>query len=199
MMIMYNEQQYSELEEYIQSVCGKSVDRIFHEIQSKYIHTDVYVIESPEDIRTYITVGMSCKDMNSLDNSFKNIELMCFSTSDFDISGEDSLCIANELVSISKYPFRENTWIGNMHTINTSPDFQNRFGFDFFLFMYSGMTTNVSGVGKVDFLNIIPLYKEEREWIVKNGPEKLLLDLVEKYGEEAFTINKLRDIIIPSK
>ena len=121
------------------------------------------------------------------------------STSDFDLSGEDSLCIANELVSISKYPFRENTWIGNMHTINTSPDFQNRFGYDFFLFMYSGMTTNVSGVGKVDFLNIIPLYKEERERIVKNGPEKLLLDLVEKYGEEAFTINKLRDIIIPSK
>lgn len=35
----------------------------------------------------------------------------------------------------------------------------------FMIFSYSGMTTNVSGVGKVNFLNIIPLYKEEREWI----------------------------------
>ena len=143
-----------------------------------------------------MTVGMRCKDQHSPDDTFKNIELMCFTTTDFDISSDDSSLIANELVAISKYPFRENTWLGNMHTINTGSKFKRRFEYDYFMFIYSGMTTNVSDTGEVSYLNLIPLYAKEYEWILANGPESFLTKLIEKYEVEAFTINKSRDIII---
>lgn len=196
---MYNEHQYAEFEAFISNICGEeSIRYVFHEIESEYIHTDVYVAESSEDLRTYMTVGMSCKDLNPPDDTFKNIELMCFTSTDFEISSDDSALIANELVAISKYPFRENTWLGNMHTINTSPKFKHRFGYDYFMFIYGGMTTNISDTGEVSYLNLIPLYAKEYEWIIKNGPESFLTKLIEKYEVEAFTINKSRDIIVSS-
>ena len=64
--------------------------------------------------------------------------------------------IANELVKISKFPFRNKTWLGPFHTINASEEFSKEFGFHYFLFDVLGEYDN-----SVVILKCIPVYEDE--------------------------------------
>ena len=194
-LAIYTPEQLSEIQTYIATNLGSNeTDYIAHEMESEYVHTDVLIVDNQVDLKVFASIGMGTKEMNTPDDYFKNIELMGFASEKLDIKSEESLIIAGELTRLTKFPFSENTWFGPGHTVNASEEFKKAFGYEYFLFAYSGFSVDVSGIGKVNYLTLIPLYKNERNYIVENGDTKFLKKLLAEYGEKAFVLNELRKV-----
>ena len=139
---------------------------------------------------------MGAKEMNSPIESFQNIELMGFASEKLDIKSEESLIIAGELTRLTKFPFSENTWFGPGHTVNASEEFKNAFGYQYFLFTYSGFSVEVSDIGNINYLTLIPLYENERNYIVENGDAQFLQKLLAEYGANILVLNEPRKNIV---
>lgn len=197
MLATYTPEQLSEIQTYIATNFGSNkTDYIAHELESKYVHSDILIVDNQTDLKVFASIGMSAKEMNSPIESFQNIELMGFASEKLDIKSEESLIIAGELTRLTKFPFSENTWFGPGHTVNASEGFKKAFGYKYFLFTYSGFSVDVSGIGKVNYLTLIPLYENERNFIVKNGDTKFLTKLLKEYGANIFLLNIQRKSII---
>lgn len=117
---------------------------------------------------------------------------MGFASEKFDIKSKESLIIVSELTRLTKFPFSENTWFGPGHTVNTSKEFQKTFGYEYFLFTHSGFSVKVSDIGNINYLTLIPLYKNERNFIVENGLTGFFQKHVYKYNQNFFILNEAR-------
>ena len=190
---MYTPEQLLEIQNFIKANFGSNeTDYISHELESKYVHSDVLIVDNQVDLKVFASIGMGAREMNSPIDSFQNIELMGFASEKLDVKSEESLIIAGELTRLTKFPFSENTWFGPGHTVNASEEFKNAFGYEYFLFTYSGFSVDVSGIGKVNYLTLIPLYENERNFIVENGDTAFLSKLLEEYGVNIFVLNETR-------
>ena len=148
---------------------GNNNGMIAHEIRSEYVHTDVLVMEPEDNVRTFATFGMGARRMNAPEPCANRVELiMMAAPKEEGEPHEKQLTICRELQSISKYPFRNNTWLGPGHTINASDKFKETFDYDFFLFAQYHHTLDVKDVGEVTFLIAIPVYEDERNWMASH-------------------------------
>lgn len=197
LLATYTPEQLTEIQTYIADNFGSNeTDYIAHEMESKYVHTDVLIVDNLADLKVFASIGMGSKEMNSPIDSFQNIEIMGFASEKLDIKSEESLIIAGELTRLTKFPFSENTWFGPGHTVNVSEEFHKVFGYDYFLFTYSGFSLEVSDIGNINYLTLIPLYENERNYIVENGDTEFLQKLLAKYGASIFALNEQRNKII---
>lgn len=193
----YTPEQLTEIQTYVANNFGSNkTDYIAHEVESEYIHTDVLIVDNQADLKVFASIGMGAKKINSPIDGFQNIELMGLASEKLDVKSEESLVIAGELTRLTKFPFSENTWFGPGHTVNVSEEFHKTFGYDYFLFTYSGFSLEVSDIGNINYLTLIPLYENERNYIVKNGDNELLEKLIKKYGADMFALGKPRKSII---
>lgn len=193
---LYTPEQQMELETFLSVNLGVAEeDYVVHEIESAYIHTDVMIVNNTDDGKVFASMGMGARTINTPKGEFKNIELMAFASADLDPTSERAMIIAAEMNAISKFPFRENTWFGPGHTINVSEEFRQAFGYEYFLFMYSGFTAEISGIGDVSYLVLIPLYANERDSIVKIGDVTFLDELLSNCGTDMLTLDKPRERI----
>ena len=172
---------------------------IAHETESDYVHTDVYIAEDEENgMRDFITFGMGAGRMNAPVEPFERIELVISASQDIDI-----IVPLGELVRLSKYPFRNDTWLGMGHTVNFTDDFNKTFGYEYVLLAPTSLvfsprdTTN--GVKNVIFLTVVPIYKDEREWIVENDSFVYMDLLYNKFGDDMFKVDVKREHYIPSE
>lgn len=193
LLATYTPEQLKEIQTYIATNLGSNdSDYIAHEMESKYVHTDVLIVDNQVDLKVFASIGMGAKEMNSPIDSFQNVEIMGFASEKLDIKSEESLIIAGELTRLTKFPFSENTWFGPGHTVNASEEFKKAFGYEYFLFTYSGFSAEVSDIGNINYLTLIPLYENERNYIVENGDTVFLPKLLEKYGGNMFVLNEPR-------
>ena len=193
----YTPEQLSEIQTYIATNLGSNkTDYIAHELESKYVHSDILIIDNQTDLKVFASIGMGAKEMNSPIESFQNIELMGFASEKLDIKSEESLIIAGELTRLTKFPFSENTLFGPGHTVNASEEFKNAFGYQYFLFTYSGFSVEVSDIGNINYLTLIPLYENERNYIVENGDAQFLQKLLAEYGANILLLNEPRKNIV---
>ena len=191
--VIYTPEQLTEIQTYIADNFGSNeTDYIAHEMESEYVHTDVLIVDNQADLKVFASIGMGAKEMNSPIDSFQNIEIMGFASEKLDIKSEESLIIAGELTRLTKFPFSENTWFGPGHTVNASEEFKKAFGYEYFLFTYSGFSAEVLDIGNINYLTLIPLYENERNYIVENGDTVFLPKLLEKYGGNMFVLNEPR-------
>ena len=190
---LYAPEQQMELETFLSVNLGVAEeDYVVHEIESAYIHTDVMIVNNTDDGKVFASMGMGARTINTPKDEFKNIELMAFASADLDPTSERAMIIATEMNAISKFPFRENTWFGPGHTINVSEEFRQAFGYEYFLFVYSGFTAEISGIGEVSYLVLIPLYANERDSIVKTGDVAFLDKLLSNCGTDMLSLDKPR-------
>ena len=197
LLATYAPEQLTEIQTYIATNFGSNqTDYIAHELESKYVHTDVLIVDNQTDLKVYASIGMGARKMNSPIDSLQNIEIMGFASKKLDISSDNSLMIASEITRLTKFPFSENTWFGPGHTVNASEEFKKAFGYDYFLFTYSGFSLEVSDIGNINYLTLIPLYENERNFIVENGDIVFLQKLLAKYGASIFALNEQRNNII---
>ncbi len=190
---MYTPEQLMEIENYIATNFGSNAtDYVAHEIESKYVHTDILIIDNPKDLKVITSIGMGARRMDAPNDSFQNIEIMGFASKKLKLKSKDELLLANEIIRLTKLPFSNNTWFGPGHTVNASRKFQEVFGYDYFLLAYSGFSVEISDIGNINFLTLIPLYENERNFIVENGDTEYLEKLVDEYGANMFILNEPR-------
>ena len=192
----YTPKQMEEIIGFIEENFGEG-EFIAHERESEYVHTDVNISDDGE-MKNLVTFGMGAGRMNAPVESFERIELVMNASQDVDI-----IVPLGELVRLSKYPFRNDTWLGMGHTVNFTDDFKKAFGYEYVLLAPSSLvfsprdTTN--GVKNVIFLTVVPIYKDEREWIVENNSFVYLDLLYNKFGDDMFKVDVKREHYIPSE
>lgn len=123
---------------------------------------------------------------------------MMYATRDMEVPSKESFIISDELFRISKFPFREDTWLGTGHTMDASKEFKEAFGYDFFALKKLSLSVNLTGIDEdIDFLLLVPIYEAEREWCVNNHTLAFLDQLNEKYDGKEFNIDFKRELFIP--
>ena len=192
---IYTPKQMEEIIGFIEENFGEG-EFIAHETESEYVHTDVSISDDGE-MKNLVTFGMGAGRMNAPVEPFERIELVMNASQDIDI-----IVPLGELVRLSKYPFRNDTWLGMGHTVNFTDDFKKAFGYEYVLLAPSSLvfsprdTTN--GVKNVIFLTVVPIYKDEREWIVENNSFVYLDLLYNKFGDDMFKVDVKREHYIPT-
>lgn len=177
---------------------------IAHETESEYVHTDVYIAENKErGMRDFITFGMGAAEMDAPFDVFNRMELAMHTSLDTEVKSRKGVEALSCLVDLSKYPFRNNTWFGWGHTVDVRKSFAETFGYEFVLlapssFLFSSAdTTNC--VENVIFAEVVPIYADEREWIVENDSFVYLELLHNKFGDDIVNVDVKREHYIPSE
>jgi hypothetical protein len=164
----------NEFEGFIEDNIGK-IENIVHEIVSEYVHSDVAIVHD-EDETTFVTFGVGAREMNAPEGMYKRFEISMSASKDT-LTDKQTFLIANELIKISKFPFRNNTWLGPFHTINASEEFSKEFGFKYFIFDVLSEYDN-----SVVILKCIPIYESEYEAVCSTQTGSI--DFLEKYYDK---------------
>lgn len=198
--ICYDTDEMDAYEAFIEENFGPMRDgTIAHELSSEYVHSDVQVFTSDwcDGDCMYVTMGMGARDQISPLMEYKRIELMIFSSE----KNKKDIDAINQLVGLSKFPFRNNTWLGPWHTIDAMDSFKEKFGFGAFLFLPEIYGEYITSDGDtVKLLPLLPLYTEEREVLMlcneesKSLKEKLIDKIAE--GEISFRIDDKRECLV---
>ena len=185
--IFYDEEQLEEMEQFIEKEWRTGNNgSICHEMKSEYVHTDVYVMADEEET-VLVTCGVGAREMNSPLPEYGHCEFILFASVDLQENAAESsklLTACTELTKVSKYSFREDTWIGPGHTINASDDFRETFGYSYFLFLEYPVCAKVSGIGEVRYLIAIPVYEDEVEEMTKRREYATFLKAYFDYFED---------------
>ncbi len=207
--VYYTEEQENEILAFINKEWGEDgAGLLAHEIQSEYVHTDVAVRENTEnECMAFVTFGMGAKEIDSPLPEYRRTELIAYASLAMKYASDDKqrrkqLVACSELVRLSKYPFANSCWFGPGHTINASDVFKEAFGYQYFIFAEYCETAELSRIGNVCFLVAIPIYEDERAWIVehRDGSSRFLrayLDSFEPEDNDIFAIDIPRKHIIP--
>ena len=195
--IMYTDKQFEILEEFARKNFGSHYDFVVHEITSEYVHTDIFIIKTSAGEKQFVTCGMGAREMKAPDNC-KRCELVMHASNSFIVTCEEACILSAELVRISKFPFREETWLGAGHTLDVSKKFKETFGFDYFAFVKLPFSASLPKIdGDINFLLAVPIYEEEREWCVNNHTLAFLEKLKEKYNGKGLYADFKREPFIP--
>ena len=208
--VFYNDVQEKEIRQFIQDQWGSEDNGfICHELVSEFVHTAIQAIGRINEGKVLITFGVGAREMNSPFSAFNRIELVLYASNGFNTYVDQGnvdryLTAAAELQSLSKYPFRNDTWFGPGHTVCASDAFSQEFSYSYFLFVEHVESACLSGIGTVHFLVGIPVYEEEQDWIVnnENGSGRFIKEYLDEFKrndnvENAFLIDVPRPVIIP--
>lgn len=190
------------------------IESVFHEILSDQVHIDVHWVKptSKNPFHVLVTSGMSDKAMNvpAEIDAPKYLELFVLLPPDWKIEAKNHETMENVfsdenaywpirwLKTIARFPHSYNTWVGWGHTIpngeNADP-FADSTKLGCMMLLPSFMLPESFFELKTDkktinFFCLLPLYKEEMDFKLKNGSNKLL----EKFDEFRIT-----DIIDPAR
>ncbi len=200
--IHYTEKQMEEAQFYIESTfCSENGGEgmIAHEITSEYVHSDVLVHKNADGKMVYASFGMGAREMNCPREGYERAELVMHASPETEIQTEKNMMLANTIVNMTKYPFLNDTWFGTGHTVDVNSSFRNEFGFDAFALLEMSEPCYMQDLGTVHFLTMIPIYKDERDWIIENGTFEYLELLFEEFGEEALYADKPRAHFVPDE
>lgn len=195
--IYYTMEQMEEILQFIRETFGEGGEYETHEVSSQYVHTDVAIIASEGEGRTFVTFGMGARSMHSPLAEWERTELVMFASDGLAPLTREGMAVAEELTRLSKFPFREDTWFGPGHTIDASETFRETFGYDSFLFFAPGIDTHLTDVGNVQFLIAVPIYQAEREWIMEHDSFTFLEALLELPEEDLFCADVRRESLLP--
>jgi tetratricopeptide (TPR) repeat protein len=185
--VTYTEAECNCVEAHIEKYFGK-YNKVFHEVVSPDIHVDIAVIEPCGDHNYYtlVTMGMGAWSMNVPEElkqlNVDRAELMICLPPDWqfdDLENEEWYWPLRWLKILARLPIEEDTWLGWGHTIPKGEPFAQNTGLSTILLLNPGafdrksFTCRLPG-GLVNFYQMVPLYKEETEFKVKNNTEILL-------------------------
>ena len=183
-----------EICEHFEKYIG-TIDSVFHEIVSEYVHIDVHWIKPTAEHPYHVlfTTGMSDYPMylpEGLDdpNSFSHAELMVYLPADWQISDEafkdnDNYWPVYFLKMIARFPHQYKTWMAEGHTIPNGeyaePIANTEFGCIFLMPPYLSapedfLRLETKDGTLINFYALIPIYPEEMELKLEEGVDTLL-------------------------
>lgn len=194
----YTDEQMAQVMDGVTCIFGEGEDgMIMHEIESEYVHTDVMTVEPNGANKAYATVGMGARVMEVPCERPERIELVMLASPDFDGDAHKKMVIGGELCALSKFPFKNDTWFGAGHTINASDYFKKEFGYGAFIFVDLGESVFVEDIGEISYLSLLPIYKDEHEYLMQSGYDAFLEWLYDNYGDAAFYVDSPREHFKP--
>lgn len=178
-----------EIDSYIQQHIG-SIDFVYHEIASDYVHVDVHHV-APEKDRPFhvlVTSGMSDKPMKAprAGARWKYAELLLLLPESWPLSEEafeeeENYWPIRELKRLARFPHEYKTWISHGHTIaNGDPaePFAKNTKFCNSMLYESISFPNLHplqiGEKEIFFWTVYPMYSEEVEFKLQHGSEALM-------------------------
>lgn len=190
------------------------IESVFHEIISDQVHIDVHWVKptTEKPFHVLVTSGMSDKAMNvpAEIDAPRYLELCVLLPGDWKMGGKNGETMENVfsdeniywpvrwLKTIARFPHSYNTWIGWGHTIPNGEEaepFANSTKLGCMILLPS-ITLPVEFAElktpkkTINFLCLYPLYKEEMQFKLKHGSDKLL---------EKFERHAIYDIIDPKR
>ena len=191
--LMYSVEEMEDLQAFIEEHFGESQDLLLHEIQSEYVHTDTAVVRTPADETAFVTFGISARPMTAPLQTLSRCELVAYASPSFNAKSNDGRVIGGELTRLGRFPFANDTWFGEGHTIDASDLFRDTFGYDAFLFLNTHESYIADVNSCVRFLALLPIYAEERQYIMENGSSGFLAALLARDGDSAMHADVRRD------
>ncbi len=201
-LYLYSEDEMRVVENHIREYIG-SFDSVFHEIVSEDIHVDIIIVP-PANGRNHYTVttlGMGAYLMDIpkkfQDSVCPRIELAITLPATWDFSEEAMQDESNYwpirlLKNLAHLPIYCDTFLAPTHTVDNEDFYGNTkfsgvvldFLQDYFPLddddAYKAHYCDISeDEGSVQFLQVIPLYKEELDYAVENGSPSLF-DIMEE-------------------
>ena len=199
MCVYYTLEEMKAVENYIESALGITDESGFdaHEIQSDYIHSDVLIRKNENGETVFASLGMGAREMKTPREGYERTELVMFCADEIEVDTEESFQLASTVNGMTKYPFLNDTWFGTGHTVSMSQSDKEKYGYDAFALLENTEPTEVTDLGVVHFLTMIPIYEDEREWIMENNTFDYLELLFEEFGRDALYVDKPREHFIP--
>lgn len=194
--VFYTSEQMERIQNFINETFGGGEEGfIGHELKSEYVHTDVAAVTTADGDRCFVTFGMSAREMAAPIPQLANAELLMYASKNMELTSQEARVIMSELQSLSKFPFRNDTFLGPGHTIAASSLFEETFGFDSLAFLPMEMT-QIGGVGDVLFLAVIPIHQQEREAMMAGNTFDIADRLLEEFGEELYYADSGREPLV---
>ena len=197
----------SQIESYIEEHIG-AVSCVYHELVSDEVHIDIHVVNPSEKRNSYtlITSGMSDQPMTTPPGKegYRYTELTLslpasWPMSEADLSKDQHYWPVRWLKTIARLPHHQDTWVSLGHTIpNGNPPvpfssatklcgwilsvpllFGRQFG-----------RLQIDNEKSVNFLSLVPIYKEEMEFKLRKGARPLIERLVRNKVNEIVNLNR---------
>lgn len=203
---MYTQKEMKTVDKYINETFGEC-PTVFHEIVSPDIHVDICIIPPGADrsFYTLVTMGMGAHRMNVPEElkefKLERAELLITLPSDWKIQDQDERWYwpIRLLKSAARLPIACDTWLGWGHTVDNAQPYADNTGLCGALLIDpmvgSGNCCKLSHNEEVNFYQLLPLYRDEMEYKIKNGAEELL-DLL---SETSFVVDITRPDITKGK
>ena len=189
--IYYEEHTRELVENFIYSQFGEAGDgSIAHELTSEYVHSDVHTFSSDKFFgdNIYATCGMGAREQNSPLDEYKRVELLMMAGPDT----KNDMTIINQLVHLTKFFFKHDSWVGAWHTIDCLDDFKNKFGYSAFLFLPEilGEIDVPEFSSSIKILSLVPIYENEREVLMRcdESSDELRRTIVSELAESELGI-----------
>ena len=197
---MYSEEDMEIVENYIDDTFGE-VESVFHELLSTHIHVDVhYIPPTPErNFITLVTTGMGAVPMELPEGrdpkDYSRAEVMICLPADWKLktaigaadgqSDEKDYWPVRILKQLARFPIYCETWLGWGHDVDFGEPFAENTGFCSVLLInniFEGkeQECRLTDGDRVNFYQVIPLYREEMDYKVEYGTQGLMYC----FGEE---------------
>lgn len=201
---MYSEDEIDIIEKHIEHYYG-NFEFVFHEKVSPDIHVDICLIPPSEECNWYtlVTMGMGAHLMN-VPNQLKEEQLeraelvIClpeyWKLDKEHLKDEKWYWPIRLLKELARFPGENNTWLGWGHTVSYDGPLSYTTELCAFILInppcgnVGGNTCTLPDGEEVNFYQVIPLYRDELEYKLKNGTQKLL----DKMNDNILLVNPHR-------
>lgn len=201
---MYSEDEIDIIEKHIEHYYG-NFEFVFHEKVSPDIHVDICLIPPSEECNWYtlVTMGMGAHLMN-VPNQLKEEQLeraelvIClpeyWKLDKEHLKDEKWYWPIRLLKELARFPGENNTWLGWGHTVSYDGPLSYTTELCASILInppcgnVGGNTCTLPDGEKVNFYQVIPLYRDELEYKLKNGTQKLL----DKMNDNILLVNPHR-------
>jgi hypothetical protein len=196
------------LEKHLDKFFKKDEMVVFHEFLSLDFHLDVFFITPKEkDFNLLLTSGMSLLEMQVSDNisnkdDYRFAELMLILPKEISfgstITDENNDWLVNMLKETARFPHHYDTFFSEGHTLQATHDLQPYNDLTKFagcvllpsVTFDTDFTEIQSPNGVINIYSLFPLYKNELEYKLQNGYNKLLDLLINADTKEIFDNNR---------
>ena len=201
---MYSEDEIDIIEKHIEHYYG-NFEFVFHEKVSPDIHVDICLIPPSEECNWYtlVTMGMGAHLMN-VPNQLKEDQLeraelvIClpeyWKLDKEHLKDEKWYWPIRLLKELARFPGENNTWLGWGHTVSYDGPLSYTTELCASILInppcgnVGGNTCTLPDGEEVNFYQVIPLYRDELEYKLKNGTQKLL----DKMNDNILLVNPHR-------
>lgn len=183
----YDDEELDAIEEHIKEYYGE-FPTVFHEITSRDIVCDIACIPPTEERNyfTLVTMGMGAHIMNTPESLLADengrAELLICLPPDWKLgeSGEEWFWPISLLKDLAKLPINTNSWLGWGHSVDHRNNLSSNTKFCASLLLYpedvpaDAETCTLPNGDKVNFFEVIPMYREEMNFKINNNTKALL-------------------------